>query len=91
MFGLFGKGKPAREPGGVHQAGITASEDLYSSAAATALAAAADSPSDAKAAAPPSTGRRLHGADTVIQLDDLRANESVVELKVSGGHGDRGW
>ena len=79
---MFGKGK-ARSGEAVQQAGLSPAEDLFSSAAATALAAAADSGVDAKATAPPSTGRRLIGSDIAIQLDELRGNESFVELKVS--------
>lgn len=80
MFGLFGKGKgKADEPS--KQAGLSESADMFSSAAASALAAAVNSSPAAKAAAP-STGRRLHGDDVVIQLDELRESEVVTELKV---------
>jgi hypothetical protein len=80
MFSLFGKGKGKADEPSKH-AGLSQSADLFSSAAASALAAAVNSSPAAKAAAP-STGRRLHGDDVVIQLDELRENEVVTELKV---------
>jgi hypothetical protein len=74
MF-LFGKGK-ARADGSAKQAG---GNDIFASAAADALAAAVDSSTPATAS---STGRCLQGADITIQLDELRPNEVVAELKV---------
>lgn len=71
MFSLFGKGKGK---GDDHS-----KEGMFSSAAATALAAAEDSSAPAAA---PSTGRHLHGAEVAIDLDDLRPSEVVFELKV---------
>lgn len=91
MFSLFGKGKSSRpdDPAAAKQAaaaagsGGTLSPAEFSSAAATALAAASDSPAAAPPA--PSTGRHLQGIDIVVDLDDLRPNEVVTELKVRAG------
>lgn len=87
MFSLFGKGKSSRpdDPAAAKQAaaaagGGTLSVAEFSSAAATALAAASDSPAATPPA--PSTGRHLQGADIAVDLDDLRPNEVVTELKV---------
>lgn len=79
MF-LFGKGKTRGDEPAAKQPGLAPTEDMYSSAAANALAAAAASTPVPKASQ--STGRCLSGSDILIDLDSLRAAETVSELKV---------
>jgi len=81
MFSLFGKGKTRGDEPAAKQPGLAPTEDLYSSAAANALAAAAAS-TPAVPKASQSTGRCLRGSDILIDLDSLRAAETVSELKV---------
>lgn len=91
MFSLFKKSQ--KGDGGDGGLASGKAEDMFASAAANALAAAVHNNSTpSKAPAPLSTGRRLHGTDIAIDLDDLRPNEAVHELKVGGSnntHTDR--